>query len=229
MALPAPPRRIVLNVCCFSPPILLPFEQGKDRRHAKTAGIALVGIVLRARNHLVDGRDGLPVEFAQHFAVTARHADNRTGRPPLDHGVHDARVDDVVGQGVGRLAGIVGARGDLGDGAKRLIHLRLMRGVYSRWLRLLVAQAIGEMARSSAKPPRPVLFLLDEFAALGRLQPVERAMGLMAGYGLQLWPILQDLHQLRSLYGKNAGTFLSNAGVLQAFGVKSQLCIWLSI
>ncbi len=90
---------------------------------------------------------------------------------------------------------------------------------YSRWLRLLVAQAINELARSPAKPPRPVLLLLDEFAALGRLQPVERAMGLMAGYGLQLWPILQDIHQLRSLYGANAGTFLSNAGVLQAFGV----------
>lgn len=90
---------------------------------------------------------------------------------------------------------------------------------YSRWLRLLVAQAINEMARSSAKPERPVLFLLDEFAALGRLQPIERAMGLMAGYGLQLWPILQDIHQLRSLYGTRAGTFLSNAGVLQAFGV----------
>ena len=90
---------------------------------------------------------------------------------------------------------------------------------YARWLRLLVAQAISELARSSAKPPRPVLLLLDEFAALGRLQPVERAMGLMAGYGLQLWPILQDIHQLRSLYGTSAGTFLSNAGVLQAFGV----------
>lgn len=90
---------------------------------------------------------------------------------------------------------------------------------YSRWLRLLVAQSINEMARSSAKPERPVLFLLDEFAALGRLQPIERAMGLMAGYGLQLWPILQDIHQLRSLYGTRAGTFLSNAGVLQAFGV----------
>ena len=90
---------------------------------------------------------------------------------------------------------------------------------YSRWLRLLVAQSINEMARSSAKPERPVLFLLDEFAALGRLQPIERAMGLMAGYGLQLWPILQDIHQLHSLYGTRAGTFLSNAGVLQAFGV----------
>src|SRR3546814_17716576 len=59
---------------------------------------------------------------------------------------------------------------------------------YSRWLRLLIAQALTDMARSAVKPARPVLFLLDEFAALGRLEPVERAMGLMAGYGLQLWP-----------------------------------------
>jgi type IV secretion system protein VirD4 len=64
-----------------------------------------------------------------------------------------------------------------------------------------------------------VLYLLDEFAALGHLAPVERAMGLMAGYGVQLWPILQDIHQLRATYGQSAGTFLSNAGVLQVFGV----------
>jgi type IV secretion system protein VirD4 len=37
----------------------------------------------------------------------------------------------------------------------------------SRWLRLLVAQAITDMARSPLQPPSPVLFLLDEFAALG--------------------------------------------------------------
>ena len=44
-------------------------------------------------------------------------------------------------------------------------------------------------------------------------------MGLMAGYGVQLWPILQDIHQLRATYRERAGTFLSNAGVLQVFGV----------
>jgi type IV secretion system protein VirD4 len=47
-------------------------------------------------------------------------------------------------------------------------------------------------------------------------------MGLMAGYGIQLWPIVQDIHQLRALYGQRAGTFLSNAGVLQVFGVNDQ-------
>src|SRR4051794_17788166 len=75
------------------------------------------------------------------------------------------------------------------------------------------------MARSPIQPPSPVLFLLDEFAALGPLEPVVRAYGLMAGYGLQLWAILQDLHQLKSLYGQHAGTFLSNAGVTQVFNV----------
>jgi type IV secretion system protein VirD4 len=64
-----------------------------------------------------------------------------------------------------------------------------------------------------------VLFLLDELAALGRLEPVERAFGFMAGSGVQLWPILQDMHQLWSLYGKGSGTFLSNTGLLQIFNV----------
>ena len=90
---------------------------------------------------------------------------------------------------------------------------------YSRLLRLQVTQSLLDMARTPEKPKVPVLYLLDEFAALGHLGPVERAMGLMAGYGVQLWPILQDVHQLRATYGQRAGTYLSNAGVLQVFGV----------
>ncbi|PZQ45933.1 MAG: hypothetical protein DI556_21600 [Rhodovulum sulfidophilum] len=152
---------------------------------------------------------------------------------------------------------------------------------YSRWLRLLVSEALQDIAHdaeavsaperasqahpapespqdaagapqtltepltaASASPalsapvarsvagPRlrtPTLFLLDEFAALGRLEAVERAMGLMAGYGLQLWPILQDLSQLRDLYGARANTFVANAGVLQVFGINDvETARWLS-
>ena len=137
---------------------------------------------------------------------------------------------------------------------------------YSRWLRLLVSQALQDIARDaevSATPAgatgasaalsgpleapdsspalsgphsgaqerlkAPALFLLDEFAALGRLEAVERAMGLMAGYGLQLWPILQDMSQLRDLYGDRANTFIANAGVQQVFGVNDfETAKWLS-
>ncbi len=85
----------------------------------------------------------------------------------------------------------------------------------------MVVQVITALTRGgpSERGSKPVLLLLDEFAALGRLEPVARAMGLMAGYGLQLWPILQDIHQLRSLYGIDAGSFLSNAGCVQLFNV----------
>jgi type IV secretion system protein VirD4 len=107
---------------------------------------------------------------------------------------------------------------------------------YSRWLRLLVAQALQDIARDAEaaqagaqRLKQPALFLLDEFAALGRLEAVERAMGLMAGYGLQLWPILQDMSQLRDLYGARANTFVANAGVLQTFGVNDyETARWLS-
>jgi type IV secretion system protein VirD4 len=91
---------------------------------------------------------------------------------------------------------------------------------YARWLRLILTQSLQDMARTRTRPgAAPVLYLMDEFAALGHLAPIERAMGLMAGYDVQLWPILQDIHQLRATYGQRAGTFLSNAGVLQVFGV----------
>lgn len=90
---------------------------------------------------------------------------------------------------------------------------------YYRWLRLMVTQSLRELSIDRTRPAKPIVYLLDEFAALGHLAPIEQAMGLMAGYGIQLWPILQDIHQLRGIYGKKADTFLSNAGVLQFFGV----------
>lgn len=55
-------------------------------------------------------------------------------------------------------------------------------------------------------------------------------MGLMAGYGVQLWPILQDLSQLKSLYGESANTFMANSGVIQAFNVNDyETAKWLSL
>ncbi len=94
---------------------------------------------------------------------------------------------------------------------------------YARWLRLVVACSLHELARSPGKPtvngrPHRVLFLLDEFAHLGRMNPVLRAFGLMAGFGVQVWAFLQDLSQLKGTYPDRWGTFLANADVLQAFG-----------
>lgn len=95
---------------------------------------------------------------------------------------------------------------------------------YGRWLRLLVQQALVVNARNiDVKPQRPILFLLDEMASLGRLAMVEQAYGLMAGFGMQLWGIVQDLSQLKRLYGEGWETFVGNSGVLQYFGSRDRM------
>jgi type IV secretion system protein VirD4 len=50
------------------------------------------------------------------------------------------------------------------------------------------------------------------------MQTIENAAGQIAGFGVKLWPILQDLGQLKTLYKDRWETFMGNAGVLQFFG-----------
>lgn len=58
---------------------------------------------------------------------------------------------------------------------------------FGRWLRILIQQAITVTARNIEYiPEKPILFMLDEMAALGRLTMVEQAYSLMAGFGMQL-------------------------------------------
>jgi type IV secretion system protein VirD4 len=90
---------------------------------------------------------------------------------------------------------------------------------FGRWLRLLIQQAITVNARNiEDQPEQPVLFILDEIPALGRLTMVEQAYGLMAGFGIQLWGIAQDLCQLRRVYGEDYESFIGNSGAVAYFG-----------
>lgn len=90
---------------------------------------------------------------------------------------------------------------------------------YSRWLRLVLNLTLASLSERPERTKPPILFILDEFAALGRLETVETAIGLMAGYGVQLWPIVQDISQLRDLYPQRWASFIANAGMVQAFGI----------
>jgi type IV secretion system protein VirD4 len=89
---------------------------------------------------------------------------------------------------------------------------------HSRWLRIIINLAMEAMEREPAKPQHPVLFLMDEFAILDHLTSIEKAAGQIAGFGVKLWPILQDLTQLKSIYKDRWETFMGNAGLMQFFG-----------
>ncbi len=88
---------------------------------------------------------------------------------------------------------------------------------YRRWLRLMIASLLNAITRR--RGAERVLFLLDEFAHLGRMRPVEQGVSLVGAYGVVFWLLIQDLAQLRAVYGEGWSTFLANANVLQAFGI----------
>lgn len=89
---------------------------------------------------------------------------------------------------------------------------------HANYLRLIVTSALRRLLRS---PPGdtlpPVLLILDEFAQLRYLPPIENAAGIARGFGVQLWPVLQDLNQLKALYRDRWQSFIGNAGLLTAF------------
>jgi type IV secretion system protein VirD4 len=95
-------------------------------------------------------------------------------------------------------------------------------GTHAKWFRLMILLALSLMERTQVKPPAPVLFVLDEFPILGHVEVIEKAAGLMAGFGVKLWVIVQNLGQLKQHYNKAWQTFFANAGVVTAFGVADQ-------
>jgi len=101
---------------------------------------------------------------------------------------------------------------------------------HAKWLRLLLTAAINAVMRPRQYGEPRVLFMLDEFAALGHLEIVSTVWALVRGYGVQIMPVLQNLTQLQRLYGdKGANEFIAQAGVISSFGTNDDATAeWLS-
>lgn len=95
-------------------------------------------------------------------------------------------------------------------------------GTHARWMRVVINMALDAMEHEKTPPELPVLFLMDEFPVLGHMDRIEKAAGQIAGFGVRLWPFIQDLSQLKQHYRDSWETFVGNAGVLQAFGNTDQ-------
>lgn len=94
---------------------------------------------------------------------------------------------------------------------------------YKGWLRLIARTIIdAKIALGTNQKGPQTLFLLDEFPTLGRFKIIEQSAGYMAGYGLKLVPVIQNVGQVRDLYQQNWETFLGNAGAIIAFGLNDR-------
>ena len=74
---------------------------------------------------------------------------------------------------------------------------------------------------SGAPARRPLLMMLDEFPALGRLDFFETSLAFMAGYGIRVYLIAQSLNQIAKAYGDN-NAILDNCHVRIAFAANDE-------
>ena len=61
----------------------------------------------------------------------------------------------------------------------------------------------GETKATNRKFKVPILFILDEFDKLGKMEELHTNMGIHNGYGIHYFLIFQSINQLNSLYGKD--------------------------
>lgn len=88
---------------------------------------------------------------------------------------------------------------------------------HAAYARLIIGCALWMMQRKPLARGR-VLFVLDEFPALKRMDKIAKGLAQLRKYRVWLWPILQNIGQLKQIYGQNWQTFMSNAGVKQFIG-----------
>jgi len=85
---------------------------------------------------------------------------------------------------------------------------------------LFMQQAIGALVQKEPDPktePHRVLFMLDEFASMGRMEMVANSVTMLASYGGRLVFILQALSTLDEHYGKDGREVILQNCAYQVF------------
>jgi type IV secretion system protein VirD4 len=78
----------------------------------------------------------------------------------------------------------------------------LVRMLLNQALRRLTEKMIFENGRQVPHYRQPLLLMLDEFPALGRLAFFQESLAYLAGYGIRAFLVTQDLSQLYGVYGR---------------------------
>jgi type IV secretion system protein VirD4 len=93
------------------------------------------------------------------------------------------------------------------------------------WLRLVINCLLAEAEAGEARRAHQVqqgghrtLLIIDEMPVLGRMRSLEIAAGQLAGLGVKLYLVAQDLSQLQGSYPETWQTFLGNSGTVVIFG-----------
>jgi type IV secretion system protein VirD4 len=93
-------------------------------------------------------------------------------------------------------------------------------------LTLITSQFLRHFERRPERSARPILFLLDEFPRLGKIEEITDGLATLRSKKITICPIVQSLAQLDLIYGKSARrVIVENCGykaVLNASDAESQ-------
>lgn len=70
---------------------------------------------------------------------------------------------------------------------------------YFLWLRLMVSITLTSARKNMTS--RRVVFMLDEFPQLGKMDIITKGLGLLAGFNISIWIFAQNIAQLKDIYG----------------------------
>lgn len=93
-----------------------------------------------------------------------------------------------------------------------------LSGPLAKIVYVMIDLALDMLEQVPGRPPYPVLFAMDEFYCLGRNESLDRAIGLVAGYGITLWAVVQHIGQLKKHYPDTWDNFIRNSRGVQVFG-----------
>ncbi len=182
-------------------------DVGERSEGRVTGRAALFGLLKTCTGHFNNAVAGMGANFAQ-MADREMASVFSTALTQLDF-LDSEDMTSVLKSGNFSLSELKSGRATL------YLCLPGMRmGTHSRWLRVVINLALVAFERTLKKLEMPVLVVLDEFPVLGHMNSVEKAAGLMAGFGVKLWVVLQDLSQIEGLYKKSWQTFIGNAGIM---------------
>lgn len=74
----------------------------------------------------------------------------------------------------------------------------------------------GEASYGELKLPYRILFMIDEFPVLGAFPFLSKTMGILRGYGINFYIVVQALNQIIDIYGQNH-TFLDNCKTVMVY------------
>lgn len=189
--------------------IMLGGKQWDALATAMTRNKAVRGVIAREAEQLVRRKEQAPEEFSA-IVSTMKQDTNFLDDPVMREALSGADADFSA------LKGFRDGKPLKGAVVSVVIPLEYLK-THAAYARLAIAVALWELQRAPVARER-VLFVLDEFPALGRVNRIASGLAELRKYKVWLWPIIQDLSQLKALYGTSWSTFLSNASVKQWFG-----------